>query len=115
MSITKSMSFFPSSIGFNCIIRTFEKTGDISIIDPNGNTHEQGGELIPDVQRVLENTSDLRNDKNSRYLQLQPAEVKAMTGIDVKKPMSHAKALIEANKVYDGQRNKILNKISNRK
>lgn len=85
--------------------------GDITMVDPNGATHEQGGEFIPDVHRVLENTSDMRGDKNSKYLKMSPTEVKAATGVNVTKPMSHAKALEKANDRYEEARMKLVKKI----
>jgi hypothetical protein len=65
------------------------------IYDINGeNRHEQGGIDLTNVQRVLENTSTYRSDKNSKLLKLTPDMVKELGGIDEKPktPMSHAQA-----------------------
>lgn len=91
------------------VIQEFD--GNVEQIDPNGKTHEQGGEFMPNVHRVLENTSDLRKDKNSKYLKLSPLEVKDLTGIDVKKPMSHSKAMVKASEQYGDKKQKIVKKI----
>jgi hypothetical protein len=87
-------------------------SGDISQINPDGKTHEEGGEFIPNVHRVLENTSDLRTDKNSKFLKLDRNAVRDLTGIDIKSSMSHAKALVKADQIYEDKRNKITDKIN---
>jgi hypothetical protein len=72
----------------------FQST-DGSIYDINGeNRHEQGGVDLSNVQRVLENTSTYRNDKNSQLLKLTPEMVADLGGLDIKpkRAMSHAQA-----------------------
>lgn len=86
--------------------------GSINQISDNAATHEQGGVIVPDVHRVLENTSKLRNDKDSKYLKLSPEKVKALTGLDTTKDMSHAEALKKADEVYEKDRQKIVSKIN---
>jgi hypothetical protein len=88
-----------------------ESDGNIAQVNPNGNTHEQGGEFLPNVDRVLENTSDLRKDKTSQKLKLNPIQIKALTGLDTKASMSHAKTLVKAEDLYEKQRNKITKNI----
>lgn len=85
--------------------------GEIGEISDNAPTHEQGGVIVPDVHKVLENTSSLRNDKTSRYLRLSPQEATAITGVQVNRPVSHAEALTKANDKLEEQRNKIVGKI----
>lgn len=82
------------------------------IFEVEGNTHEQGGEMLSNVHRVLENTSNLRNDRDSKYLKVDSKQFKALTGVDATTPMSHAEALIKANDAYDKQREFIVNKIT---
>jgi hypothetical protein len=86
--------------------------GSINQISNNAPTHEQGGVIVPDAHRVLENTSKLRGDANSKYLRLSPETVKQLTGLDTNKSMSHAQALAEANNAYEDQKNKIVLKIN---
>ena len=85
--------------------------GSIGTIGNGAPTHEEGGVIVPDAHRVLENTSSLRNDKNSKYLKLSPEKVKGLTGLDTNKSMSHAEALDKAAKENDKMRVKILKKI----
>lgn len=90
----------------------FEDTSNnIVKISDSAPSHEEGGVIVPDVARVLENTSDLRSDKASRYLKLDPAQIKSLTGFDTTKSMSHAKALDKANENNEKLRNKIVKKI----
>ena len=86
--------------------------GNMRQVDTNGNTHEQGGEMLPQVHRVLENTSNLRKDKISKYLKLAPGEIKALTGLDTNKHMSHAEALVEGAAALDQQKQKIVSNIA---
>lgn len=88
----------------------FETTnGRIGKVSDTGNTHEQGGEMIPNVSRVLEDTSDKRKDKASKALKIQPADVKEIFGFKPKSAASHAKTyevvkkeLDKTNKQYTG-------------
>jgi hypothetical protein len=88
-----------------------DRQGNMNQVDPNGATHEQGGEMLPDVHRVLENTSRLRGDKVSKYLKLTPDQIKALTGIDTNRSMSHAEAMVEAEKGLEKERSKIVKNI----
>lgn len=85
--------------------------GNVGQVALDAATHEQGGVMLPQIDRVLENTSSMRKDKNSKYLQLGPQQVKALTGVDTTKNMSHAQALIKANDAYEKQRGDIVKKI----
>ena len=80
--------------------------GFVKVAD-DANTHEQGGEMIPNVKRVLEDTSDKRKDKASKMLKVQPATMTEAFGIKTKSPVTHAKAfeiasdeLGKTNKLY---------------
>lgn len=85
--------------------------GSIGQVADDANTHEQGGVFLPNVHRVLENTSNLRKDKASKALKLDAADVKHATGADVKGTMSHAEALTKANDFFEKKRNQITKKI----
>lgn len=87
------------------------QNGNMGQVDPNGATHEQGGEMLPQVSRVLENTSNLRKDKVSKYLRLNPEQIKALTGLDTNQSMSHAEALIKGQENLEKQKNNIISKI----
>ncbi len=85
-----------------------DQQGNMNQVDPNGATHEQGGEMLPQVSRVLENTSNLRKDKVSKYLKLNPDAIKALTGLDTNSSMSHAEALVKGVENLEGQKMKIV-------
>lgn len=85
--------------------------GDVMQVANDAPTHEQGGVMLPDVHRVLENTSNLRKDQNSKYLKLEPKQIKGITGLDTTKSMSHAEALVKANENNEALRSKIVKKI----
>jgi hypothetical protein len=85
--------------------------GNINQISEDAPMHEDGGVIVPNVQRVLEHTSMMRKDPNSKALKLDPNKVKALTGIDTKQSMSHAKAAQVANERYEGARFKFVKQI----
>jgi hypothetical protein len=85
--------------------------GSIDQISNSEPTHEQGGVFLPDVHRVLENTSNLRKDKDSKYLKLSSDAVKNITGADVNGSMSHAQALVKADEQYEKERSKVVKNI----
>lgn len=108
-------------------VETGDADGMIKIAD-NAPTHEEGGvnvnnqveveagEVVTldggEVERVLENTSTLRKDVVSKSLKITPSKFEAMFGFKVKKTLSHADALEEADKYYTGKRKKIENKLN---
>lgn len=83
------------------------QNGGFTKIDDKAPSHEQGGVMIPDAERVLEDTSTTRKDKHSKRLKMSPGEVKEIFGFKPKKPVSHAEAFELANKEYDKQRGKV--------
>jgi hypothetical protein len=85
--------------------------GEIAQVANDAPTHDQGGVFLPNVHRVLENTSNLRKDKTSKLLKLTSEDVKATTGADVKGTMSHAEALVKANDFFETKREKITKKM----
>lgn len=85
--------------------------GQIAQVALDADTHDQGGVMLPNVSRVLENTSNLRKDKASKALKLDAADVKHATGANVKGTMSHAEALTKANNFFEKKRDKITKKI----
>lgn len=85
--------------------------GQIAQVANDAPTHDQGGVFLPNVHRVLENTSNIRKDKTSKILKLTPADVEHATGAKVKGNMSHAEALVKADEYFEKERNKITKKI----
>lgn len=81
--------------------------GNISKIDDNAGTHEQGGVKVDNVSRVLEDTSDKRKDKASKALLVTPEEMEALFGFKPNRSVSHSKALELANEHYNQKRDKI--------
>lgn len=75
----------------------------LKVADDAG-THEQGGVMLPNVRRVLENTSSLRKDKASKLLKVAPEEMQTMFGFKPKKSLSHADAYEEAVGYYNKKR-----------
>src|ERR1700749_4138386 len=85
--------------------------GEIGQVANDANTHEQGGVFLPNVHRVLENTSNIRKDKTSKMLKMSAQDVEDATGAKVRGSMSHAEAFNKANEYYEDERNKITKKI----
>jgi len=83
-----------------------DQDGGFNKIDDQAKSHEQGGVMIPDAERVLEDTSTDRKDKFSKTLKMSPNEVNTIFGFKPKSPVSHAKAFELANNEYDKQRKK---------
>lgn len=67
--------------------------GQVLKISDDGDRHEDGGEYINNVEKVLEDTSTSRRDKRSRSLAITPDKMMAMFGIEVDKNLSHSEAL----------------------
>lgn len=84
-----------------------DRQGDYNKISDDAATHEQGGVMIPDAERVLENTSTMRKDKHSKKLKMSPKEIQTIFGVKVKRPLSHAEAFEVVTKDYDKQREKV--------
>lgn len=80
--------------------------GDFTKIADDAPSHEQGGVMIDDAERVLEDTSTTRKDKHSKRLKMSPGEVNTVFGVKPKKPLSHAQTFEFVNKKYDEQRGK---------
>jgi hypothetical protein len=80
--------------------------GDFTKIDDQAPSHEEGGVMIGDAQRVLEDTSTSRKDKHSQKLKMSPDEINTVFGVKPKRPMSHAEAFEFINEQYDKQRDK---------
>lgn len=87
------------------IVKT-QKGRYVKVAD-DANTHEQGGEMIPNVDRVLEDTSRKRKDKASKMLKVEPEVVEGVFGFRPKTATSHAKVfqlvkeeLNKTNKIY---------------
>lgn len=80
--------------------------GDFTKISDQAPSHEAGGVMLPDAERVLEDTSTSRKDKFSKKLKMSPAEVETIFGFKPKSPVSHAKAFELATEHFDKQRKK---------
>lgn len=67
---------------------------DIFKISDQADDHDDssGGVIIPNAERVLEDTGDKRKDKMSKFLLISPEELQQMTGVRSKKSVTHAKA-----------------------
>lgn len=91
------------------VYQTPEK--DVYKIDENGNRHEDGGEYIENVEKVLEDTSTHRKDKNSKSLVVTPEIMQELFGIKTKKNLSHAEAFEHVEDFYEKDKKKIGKKL----
>lgn len=87
------------------------QNGGIVKVADDGNTHEQGGEMIPGVRRVLEDTADKRKDPASKMLKVKPEVIQEVFGFKPKTAVTHAKAyelitaeLKKTHKLYSDSR-----------
>ena len=87
--------------------------GDINKVPEGAGTHEEGGVQVPDVARVLEDTSDKRKDSASKLLKIQPKVVEGLLGFKPKTSLSHSKAHEKAIEFYNKKSAAITNKIKN--
>lgn len=85
--------------------------GQVLKIDEDGDRHEDGGEMITNVERVLEDTSTTRKDKISKSLVVTPQDMKNMFGVVVKGNLSHSEALEVANAQVEKQTSKVKGKL----
>lgn len=76
------------------------KKGGFVKIDNSAPDHEDGGVMIPDAERVLEDTSTKRKDVHSKKLKMSPGEVEKIFGFTPKKPLSHAQAFEQVTAQY---------------
>jgi hypothetical protein len=83
------------------------QSGGFTKIADQAPSHEEGGVMIGDAKRVLEDTSTDRKDKHSKRLKMSPGEVDSIFGVKPKRPMSHAEVFEFVNAEYDKQRGKI--------
>jgi hypothetical protein len=89
--------------------------GTINKISDKGNTHEDGGEIVLDADRILEDTSDKRTDVASKNLKVLPEELKDSFGVTVKKPVTHSKAFEIVSAYYEKKAKKIENVLKKNK
>jgi tetratricopeptide (TPR) repeat protein len=66
--------------------------GDVLKVSDQAPTHENGGVLLDDVHKVLEDTGDKRDDEDSKNLLMTPEEVYERTGFKPKRKLTHSKA-----------------------
>lgn len=89
-----------------------DQEGNIEYVNPNdphaGKHGAEGGALMVDAYRVLEDTSNKRgrNSWKDKTLRLSPEEAEKVTGIKFKKSTSHAGALMKADQAYGEKRAK---------
>lgn len=89
------------------------QAGGIVKISDQAPDHEQGGVMLPDAERVLEDTSTKRKDKYSKTLKMSPDEVESIFGFKPKKPLSHAQAFEEVKDQYGKQIKNFNTKLKN--
>lgn len=85
--------------------------GSLNKVPEGSGTHEEGGVVVHDAQRVLEDTADKRDDKASKLLKMHPDVVEFFTGVKPKTSVSHSKALEIATEEHNDRAEKIQNKI----
>jgi hypothetical protein len=87
-----------------------DQEGNIEYVDPShphaGLHGEEGGALMTDAYRVLEDTSNKRgrNSWKDKTLRLSSEKAEMLTGIKFKKGTSHAGALMAADEAYGKKR-----------
>ena len=86
-------------------------SGSLNKIPENAGTHEEGGVIVNDAARVLEDTSDKRKDKVSKGLRLDPDTIELLTGVRPTSDMSHSKAMEFAKKNINTKAKKIEGKL----
>lgn len=77
-----------------------KQNGEIVKAAEGSGTHEEGGSLQRDVYRVLEDTGDKRDDKESKLLKLSPSEAEELTGFKPKYSVTHSKLYELSNEFY---------------
>jgi len=75
--------------------------GNISKISDQAPTHNEGGVLVDDAHRILEDTSDKRKDPVSKELKLSPEEIFNITGFKPKSSLTHSKAFEVSSEYWD--------------
>lgn len=75
--------------------------GDITKVSDQAPRHEEGGVLLDDVHKVLEDTGDKREDQDSKDLLISPDEMFKITGFRPKRKLTHSKAYELVVKHYD--------------
>ena len=85
--------------------------GQVLKISEDGDRHEEGGEMIANVEKVLEDTSTSRKDKKSKSLIVTPEAMEDMFGVVVNKNLSHSEALEAATKELNKKTSKIEGKL----
>lgn len=85
--------------------------GGIQKVSDNAGTHEEGGVMLDNVHKVLEDTGDKRDDPDSKSLLMSPDEVYERTGFRPKRSITHSKAYELATEFYDKKLKSVENKI----
>lgn len=89
-----------------------QNSGDIVKAAEGSGTHEEGGNVQPDVSRVLEDTADKRKDKDSKLLRITPNEALEITGFKPKNTVTHSKLFEQATDFYSKKLRKFEKKIN---
>jgi hypothetical protein len=89
-----------------------QPNGQVLKISEDGDRHEEGGEYINNVEKVLEDTSTSRRDTRSKALAISPEVMKAMFGIDINKKLSHSEALEVMSTEIEKDTSKIKSKLT---
>lgn len=87
--------------------------GEIQKVAETEPTHEEGGSNQPNVERVLEDTSDKRKDKNSKLLRVSPTVAKEIVGFKPKSTVSHSKLFELAKEYYENQLERFQKQVKN--
>lgn len=77
-----------------------DNNGMIQKVAESEPTHEEGGSLHPNASKVLEDTSDKRNDKVSKLLKIKPEDAEELVGFKPKTSVSHSKLFELATEYY---------------
>ena len=87
--------------------------GDFKKIPDSAPTHDdkERGVVVDDAHQVLNDTSDKRNDIDSKLLKLLPEDVLNLTGVKVDKSMTHSKAFEKAGDYWDSKIKSYTNKL----
>lgn len=89
-----------------------QNSGDIVKAAEGSGTHEEGGNIQPNVSRVLEDTADKRKDKSSKLLRITPTESLEITGFKPKGTVTHSKLFEQSTEFYNKKLHKFEKKLN---
>lgn len=88
-----------------------DNEGNIDKVPDTAQSHEEGGVMVDNVNMVLEDTADKRDDNISKKLKMTPDEIEQATGFKPDGSMTHSKAFEKSSEYWDSKFKKIQNKI----